>query len=172
MKKERSWKFNIIDLLAIIIIIAVVGFLAVKLFSSRDAEGTKPEQLGEMKYVVEVRGLQKDIYDSVAAMLPCKMAASGKMIEDAYIESVSCQPCTVEYLEAASPVNPHFNRWLKTDGDEQYVDAFFYCTATIDYSDLLNMVGTQEVRVGRMHYIKSVDFELVGTIISIEKENQ
>ena len=171
MKKERSWKFNIIDLLAVIVIIAAAVFLGFKILGGGDDDGTG-SQMGTLNYVVEVKGLQKEMYDNVAEMIPCQMAASGKWVAGSYIESVSCEPCVVEYQEASSPVNFHLTRWVKTGEDEEYVNAYFYCTATVDFSDLLNMVGTQEIRVGRSHYVKSVDFELVGTIISVEKPEQ
>ena len=34
---------------------------------------------------------------------------------------------------------------------------------------MFNMVGTQEIRVGRNHYLKGVDIELIGTIRKMSK---
>lgn len=169
MEKKRGWKFNIIDLLAVIVIIAAAVFLGFKIIGGEKKNDTQNVHMGGLKYVVEVKGLQKDMYDNIEKMIPCQMAASGKWVDDSYIEAISCEPCTVEYQEAYSPINYHLTRWVKAGEDEEYVNAFFYCTAEVDYSDLLNMVGTQEIRIGRSHYVKSVDFELVGTVISVEK---
>ena len=167
MEKKRSWKFNIIDAVVILLVLAALAFLAMKLLGSSD--GKTAEKPGVLEYVVEVKGLQKSVYDNIAAMIPCQMAASGKWVEGSYIESVDCEPCLVEDMEATNPVNGHLKPTVLPGDGEEYVNAFFYCKAEVDLNNLFNVVGTQEVRVGRSHFVKSVDFELVGTILSIKK---
>ena len=39
----------------------------------------------------------------------------------------------------------------------------------MDLNDKLNMTGNQEIRLGRSYYLKSVDIEFSGYIISMEK---
>ena len=41
----------------------------------------------------------------------------------------------------------------------------------MDLNDNLNLTGTQELRLGRSYYVKSVDIEVNGTIISREKRD-
>lgn len=167
MEKKRSWKFNIIDAVVILLVLAALAFLAMKILNP--SSKNEPERPGVMEYVVEVTGLQKSVYDSIAAMIPCQMAASGKWVDGSYIQSVEYKPCAVETFEAANPVNAHLTPTVIPGEEEEYVTAYFHCSAEVDLNNLFNVVGTQEVRVGRSHFVKSVDFELVGTILSIEK---
>lgn len=170
MEKKRSWKFNAVDVIVILIIIAAVAFLAMRLLDrSNDKPAARP---GVMEYVVEVSGLEKEVYDNVAALLPCQMAASGKWVAGSYINAVESVPCQVEKYEASNPVNAHYKPQVLPGEDEEFVTAYFYCSAEVDLNDMLNLVGTQEVRIGRSHYVKGVNFELVGTILSVEKHEQ
>ncbi len=50
-----------------------------------------------------------------------------------------------------------------------YVNAYYLCECAVDLNDKLNLTGNQEIRLGRSYYLKSVDIELSGTIISMEK---
>jgi hypothetical protein len=166
MKKKLIWKFNIVDILIIILIIAIIAFVGYKIIGAQRASANSDK--GTITYVVKVEGLEKGLYDNIAACLPAQMANSGKYI-DGNITEVSSEPCDVEYEEVSSPVNYALKGYLKVPEDREYVTAYFTCTAAVDFSDLLNMVGTQEVRLGRSYYVKGIDFEIVGTVISLEK---
>ena len=165
MKKERAWKFNIVDVIVLLVIIAAVVFFA---WRSLFPEKEEPPVMQVIRYDVEVPGMTRDMYEEVAALIPCQMAASGHWV-NGYIRSVDWEPCQVEYIEASSPVNPNETQWIKADPDTEYVTAVFHCEANIEAGDMFNTVGTQEIRVGRSHYLKSVDIELIGTIRSLEK---
>lgn len=166
MKKKLVWKFNIIDIIIIILILAVLAFLGVKVVNARNSGAAV--NMGTITYVVEVPALEKGLYEQIAAYIPTQMAASGKWVNGNII-SVESVPCELEYLEVTNPVNPTLTGYVKAAPEQEYVTAYFTCTATVDLNDLLNTVGTQEVRLGRAHYVKSVDFEVSGTIISLEK---
>lgn len=166
MKKERSWKFNIVDILVIAVIAAAALFFAGKFLRQPDAAGD--EKPGQIRYEVQVSGLSRALYDEIAACVPCQMAASGKWIEG-YLREVRAEPCEIAYLEATSPVNAAQKQILAADPEAEYVNAIFTCEAPVDLNDLFNMVGNQEIRLGRSYYVKSVDIELSGTIISLEK---
>jgi hypothetical protein len=166
MKKKLFWKFNIIDIIIIILVLAVLAFLGMKVYNAK-AVGNNAK-MGTITFVVEVPALEKGLYDEIAAYIPTQMAASGKWV-DGNIVSVTSVPCKVNYLEVTNPVNATLSTYMETPPDVEYVTAYFTCTAAIDLNDLLNMVGTQEVRLGRAHFVKGVDFEISGTVISLEK---
>lgn len=166
MKKERSWKFNVIDWGIVVVILAVIAFFCWK-FLAPD-KSIVPEKKGIIRYEVEVPGLEKSMYERIAATIPAQMAASGKLI-DGNILSCSATPCEVDYVQVSSPVNVNEIQWVKADPNAEYVTAVFVCEAEFVPDNNLNMVGTQEIRIGRHHYVKSVDIELIGTIIALSK---
>ena len=165
MKKERRWRFNAVDAVVILAILAAVFTFTYK---SLHPEPEPVKNMGIIRYEVEVPGMTRDLYEEIASRLPCQMAASGKMV-NGFIRSVDWEPCSVEYIEVSSPVNPNETQWIKADPGVEYVTAVFSCEANVDLNDKFNMVGTQEIRVGRSHYIKSVDIEIIGTIRKMTK---
>ncbi len=164
----KKWKLNIVDILVIAVIVAVAAFFGAKFLRSSNVVPSAGTKTGTITYVVEVAGMTRELYDEVAACVPCPMAASGEWV-GGEIQSVSCKPCSLKWIEVASPVNASQTQWVEADPEQEYVTAYFTCQAKIDLNSLLNMVGTQEIRLGRHHYVKGVDIELIGTIVSMEK---
>jgi hypothetical protein len=166
MKKKLLWKFNIVDIFIILLIIAIIAFVSYKIIGTQRAASSK--EMGTMTYVVKVSGMEKSLYDNIVSCLPSQMANSGAYIYGDVV-SAEYEPCDLEYEEVSSPVNYALKGYVKVPEDREYVTAYFTCSARVDFKDLLNMVGTQEIRLGRSYYVKGVDFEVVGTIISFER---
>ena len=167
MDEKRKRKLNIVDVVVIVLILAAAVFFAWKLMQDKK-DGDAPGQPGIVRFVVEIDGLQKEVYEQAAAMLPAQMAASGKMVDGWILETWS-EPVTVERILAKSPVNASREQELLPVEGTEYVNAYFVCENSIDLSDRLNLTGNQEIRLGRSYFLKTVDLELNGTIISLEK---
>lgn len=167
MEEKRKRRLNIVDLVVIVILLAVIAFLGWKVVN-RSKDGGSSVRMGKVTFVVEVDGLRADLYEGTAALVPCQMAASGAMV-DGYIRESWCVPCTVERIRAKSPVNSSLEQEILPEEGVDYVNAYYRCEAAIDLNDKLNLTGNQEIRLGRSYYLKSIDIELSGTIISMEK---
>ena len=76
-KAKRVGNFNIIDIIAVILIVAVVAFGAWKLLGS--SGGTAAEDGGMVKvtYVVKCEGVPTELYETCQAHLPSPLMASG-----------------------------------------------------------------------------------------------
>ena len=164
-KKKR--RLNIVDIVVIVVILAAAVFFGWKL-THRGGDSGAQARPGTIRFVIEVDGLRKDMYDPTAAMLPCQMAASGSLV-DGYILETWANPVTVISIKAKSPVNQSLEQELAPEAGVDYVNAYYLCECAVDLNDKLNITGTQEIRLGRSYYLKSVDFEYSGTIISVEK---
>ena len=164
-KKKR--RLNIVDIVVIVVILAAAAFFGWKL-THRGGDSGAQARPGTIRFVIEVDGLRKDMYDATEAMLPCQMAASGSLV-DGYILESWANPVKLLSMKAKSPVNASMEETLEAEEGVEYVNAYFLCECGIDLNNLLNITGTQEIRLGRSYYLKSVDFEYSGTIISVEK---
>ena len=164
-KKKR--RLNIVDIVVIVVILAAAAFFGWKL-THRGSDAGAQTRPGTIRFVIEVDGLRKDMYDSTAAQLPCQMAASGSLVDGFILESWA-NPVKLISMKAKSPVNASMEETLEAEEGVEYVNAYFLCECGIDLNNLLNITGTQEIRLGRSYYLKSVDFEYSGTIISVEK---
>ena len=166
MEEKRKGRLNIVDIVVIVIILAAAVVFGWKLtHRGSDAPAVRK---GTIRFVVEVDGLRKDLYDATAALVPCQMAASGSLV-DGYILETWGNPCTVTHIKAKSPVNASLEQELLPEDGVDYVNAYYLCECAVDLNDKLNLTGNQEIRLGRSYYLKSVDIELSGTIISMEK---
>jgi len=167
MEEKRRHRLNIVDIVVIVVLLAAVVFFAWKLISRNSGSGT-PARPGTIRFVVEVDGLRRDLYDGTAALVPCQMAASGDLV-DGHILETWANPVTVISIRAKSPVNSSLEQELVPESGLEYVNAYYLCECAVDLNDKLNMAGNQELRLGRSYYLKSVDLEFSGTIISMEK---
>ena len=165
-KPRRKW--NIVDIVILVVILAAAAFLVLRLTALRDEDDDAEEKPGIVRFVIEVDGLRSDLYEGIAELIPCQMAASGHLV-DGYILETWANPVTVLTIKAKSPVNNSLEQYMEPEEGVDYVNAYFRCEADVDLNDNLNLTGTQELRLGRSYYLKGIDLELSGTIIAMEK---
>lgn len=154
-KAKRTGKLNIIDLIAIVLIVAVVAFAGWKLLGRGGAD----DGAGTVKvtYVYKVEGVAAELYESCQAYLPSPLMASGALV-GGQIESVEKTPYYV--LNANG-------EWVE---DPYHVNLYFTATTeTTDSEVKLFKVGEQELHIGKSGYIlKSEYLEFnEGTIVDI-----
>jgi hypothetical protein len=159
-------KLNIIDLIAIIVIIAVVALLGMKLLSNSDSAGLGGE--GEpVVYTVLVKGVEAEVYESIQNELPSQLMASGELL-DGYVTKVEATPAEEdEYSISESNGVTTISR-----EDSGEYDLVFTIEATVE-DNVTSELGTQEIRVGKSHIVKTTTFELEGgTILTCQRQEQ
>ena len=161
MEKSKR-KINIIDIIIIIVIIAVAAFFAYKFLGGKGKLAPK----AQITYTFLVQAVPKEEYQSILKFVPDKQVSSGSLIE-CDVKSVTAVPCKVDKIEKTN--TDSFVRSTIIPSGE-YVDLTFTVTSQVTASSLLNEVGTQEVRVGRSNIIKTKNFEMTGTVITLERK--
>lgn len=161
-------KINIIDLLVIIIAVAVVAAVALKMTGHMGA--VRSEAGTNITYTVRVEGVNQEVYDNIqkyidqaiAQKKPGDRLMSNGDLLSAYVTGVTAQP-----HEAKAALTT-------TDGAlvipmmEDTVDLTFTIQASVS-NNVKTEVGSQEVRVGKTHVVKTTHFELNnGVILSCE----
>ena len=142
-KAAKLGKFNVVDVAAVILIVAAVVFVAWKvLLSDRDTE----EKPVTMTYRVLTEGVSSDLYESVQQNIPSQLMASGKLL-DGEILAVEQGPYYV----------------IGTDGewspDPQHVNLYFTVRHHTTAGEvLLNKVDEQEIRIGRKDYTLKTEY--------------
>lgn len=172
MNEPKKRKFNIVDIIVLLILLAAVVFFAIKVLKPEAADSvvnavTPERKVGTAHLVVEVAGLRKDVYDTVADLLPCEMLAYGKL-NDGRVLSATCKDCELAYIQVENSINQATTCYVVPDPDTEYVTAFFECEAPVDLTDDNHASNNQELRIGRMYYVKGLMFEFTGTIIQLE----
>lgn len=76
-KAKRIGKFNIVDIIAVILIVAVVAFVGWKLLSRGSVEAGETA-MTNVTYTVKVEGVPAELYETCQAHLPSPLMASGR----------------------------------------------------------------------------------------------
>ncbi len=155
-------KLNIIDLLVILLLIVAVCLVAIKVLRHDGAGNGSGTTL---TYTVEIDGVAKSVYEEVKSFLPAdgsgdQLMANGALV-DAYVTDVKAIP-HVNY-----GVNDAGQATVSTEQNGR-LDLIFTVRANV-FNTITNEVGTQEVRVGKTHILKTTHFEFInGTILSCD----
>ena len=160
-KAKRIGKFNIIDLIAVILILAVLAFAGWKLLGRGGAADMGEENMVKVTYVVKCEGVPAELYETCQAHLPSPLMASGALV-GGQIESVEKEPYYV--------LGPD-GEWIE---DPDHVTLLFTATTETAAGEVMTTkVGDQEVRIGKTDYnLKSEYIEFSdGTITTVTWEN-
>lgn len=147
---EKKRRFNIIDVLVLVLLVAAVAFLGVKVANRLESQGDNTISL---KYQVMYEGVSTDLYDAAAEHVPSQIMASG-VLYDSYVTDVEKRDYYV-YEDGEWVVDPYHCTLVFTV--EGYVD-----NATV----LTTVVGSQEVRVGKEHVLKTQYLEFDKGIVT------
>jgi len=151
MEQKAKKRFNVVDIIAVILILAVLVFAGYKLMNR--GSGAAPVEKVKVTYTVKAECVAPELYENVKKHLPSKMMASGAFVGGEII-AVEKQPYFVLGPDGQWVEDPyHINLLLTAE------------TAVTDGAVMLTKVGEQEVRVGKEHIIKSEYVELAKTTI-------
>ena len=156
-KAKRVGKFNIIDIIAVLLILAVLVFAGYKLMNRGKGGAAEVEKV-KITYVVRVENVAKELYDTCQAHLPSKLMASGALV-GGEIVSVEKTPYYV--------LGPD-GQWVE---DPDHVNLYLTATTEVNGGPVMTTkVGDQEVRIGKKDYIlksEYVEFQ-GGTVVDVQ----
>ncbi len=135
-------KLNLIDLAVVLVILVVAAALCMKLFGNKAVEAvTSPDKA--ITYQVVCEDVPQAVADYCTANTGEQLLSSGKLL-NAYITA-----CDVQ------------------EGDEGY-DLYFTVEGTASFAGHTYKLGSQEVRVGMEHLVKTTSIECTGIICALE----
>ena len=147
---EKKRRFNIIDICVLALIVAVVGFLGYKVANGIQSRGADTITL---KYQVMYEGVSNDLYDAAAEHVPSQIMASG-VLYDSYVTAVEKK----DYFVYEN------GEWVK---DPYHCNLVFTVEGNVANATVLTTeVGSQEVRVGKVHVLKTQYLEFDEGVIT------
>lgn len=159
-KGKLFGKLNIIDLIAILLILAVLALIGYKLLDGKSSSLAGGGQ--SIVYTVEVKGVEPEVYENIKAMLPSQLMAAEEML-DAYVTDVQATPVENDTYNVVWNDSLKQNVITRVEGGTY--DLVFTIEGTIT-NTLTSELGTQEIRVGKSHIVKTTTFELEGGVIT------
>jgi hypothetical protein len=162
-EKKRFGKLNAVDFVILLVIAAAAVFFAVRYFGAGD--GGAGDTV-EIQYTVTIDALPASLYEAAAATLPDSMISDENTVSGAILSSVA-EPVLVESLETNNNYNSNTAYTVIPGEEEAFVKAVFTCRATVSSSSVSYKLGAQDLRIGRLHILKTKELELVGTLTSM-----
>lgn len=150
-------KINIIDLLVLLLIVAVAVVVGIKLLGGGGLLGNDA-QGATITYTVKVSGVDPTVYDNIKGYKGDALMASGTVIAGSEIMDITQTPHT-----ASATIDTQSGA-LVVPLDQDLVDVTFTIKARVP-DRITNEVGTQEVRIGKTHTVKTIHFEFVNGVI-------
>ena len=139
-------KLNLIDLAVIVVVVAVVAALGMKLFGNDAVEAvTSPDV--QITYQVVCEDVPEAVADYCTENYSGQLLSSGKLL-NAYI--TGCEA---------------------VETPDETINLYFTIEGTSSYSGNTYAMGSQEVRVGMEHLVKTSDIECNGIICALEAKH-
>lgn len=155
-RKRRGVRFNLVDGIVLLIVLLGAVFLGMKLLGGGESVA---HSAGRIEYTVLVPGVRAEVCQHIEQLHQSagavQLMANGAMV-DGYVTAVSSTPHVTHEANADGVVVT-----AQEQGEDARWDMLFTIQAAVD-SAVTNKVGTQEVRVGKSHIVKTADYELEG----------
>lgn len=139
-------KLNLIDLVVVLVIVAAIAAVGMKVFGN-DVVDAVTSQKVTLTYEVTCQDVPEHVADYCEAHTGGQLLSSGNLL-DAYITD-----CQVQRTG---------------EGEDVQYDLLFTIEAHTTFSSATYAVGSQEVRVGKEHLVKTGDIEVEGIISGLE----
>lgn len=165
-KGKLFGKINIIDLLVLVVVIAALAFAAFRLLGGGDANPV--DAATKLTYTARVGPVDQETYDEVLRQLEAaggrdQLMADGELV-DGYVTGVVAEPHKTYEADANGQVVAS----TEDPANGGRYDLIFTVEANVP-SVTTNKVGTQEVRVGKTHILKTTHFEFsYATILTCD----
>lgn len=161
MKNGRLFgKLNVIDLIVILLVVAVAAAFIVKRSGAVENAALSGAKQEEISYSVLCRMVPIGLLPEAEKEVGNQLMSNGEMIESCFVESVEKVPYYELYVDADGE--------MQKAESEEYCSLLFTIGGTAPYLDNAYQLGSQEVRVGKSHIVKTKTIELTGTVISME----
>jgi len=145
---QKKWKFNIIDIIAVVLILAVVVFLASKLMGKE----TGSAEIVDIRYTVLCENQSAEIYDAVQKYIPSTLMASGSLY-NAQIVSVTAEPTLI----------CSGGTWV---ADPSHMDLTFVVEGKVEKGAVLvPTLAAQEIRIGKEIILKTEYLEFDPAVV-------
>ena len=141
-------KLNLIDLAVVVIVVVAVASVAMKVFGNQAVSAVTSQQV-KLTYEVVAEDVPQHVADYCVAHTGGQLMSSGKLLDGSI---TGCEAVEV------------------SEGDGTRTDLYFTIEVNTTFSNSAYSVGSQEVRVGIEHLVKTSDIEVTGVVSSLEVE--
>ena len=158
-KGKLFGKINLIDLIVVVVLVLVVAAVGWKLAGSKITDAIE-SNAPTMKYEVLCTEIDPDTCDFAVSHIGGQLMSNGDLLDGTITD------CVIE---------PHMITVLDSDGNAKQVEdpdfhnLRFTIQSKVAETSNAFAVGSQELRVGKSHIVKTAMLEVAGYITSMEE---
>ena len=156
-------KISIVDLLVLILLVAIVAVLGLKLLGRNGTLPGASSGAAKITYTVQVNNVYPEVYEGILPYVEQEggdqLMASGNLLSG-YVVAVEAVPHDSNTVSVNSSTGA-----LTFPLADDLLDLTFTVEATVPDA-ATNELGTQEVRIGKSHNLKTTHFEFASGIIT------
>lgn len=149
-------KFNVIDVIVVLLVLAVIVAIGWKTVTSKPAMVEEEEE-------VELHFENADhlIYGVVCQKIPEEVAK-------AFRSQMELSRAKRRLMSNGEPLEGYITDCTYETGEDGLCSVYFTIEAILEKEDGICSVGTQEIRIGKGHIVKTYEIETSGTIYFME----
>lgn len=152
-------KLNLVDLLVVLAILFAVGAVAWSTLGDNISSAVDSiRDIPPVTYTVRCINVDNTVAEYAETQVGTQLMASGAMV-DGYITDVLVEPSTVVILDSDGNAKEAENSSYKT--------VTFTIEANVEPVTNAYAVGSQEVRAGKTHIVKTLTLEIQGIITTM-----
>ena len=148
---------NVVDLIAILVIVAVVAGVIWKIGFNKISDAIAADM--EITYTVKVEQVDVELYERIKETVPSTIMTNGTYVDGEFTD--------VELLGYVTEGKDEYGNVVYYE-DETMCDLLFTAKAKVPHGSVNLPVGSQEVRLGKEHIVKTRYFEVTGIVMSLD----
>ena len=159
-RSEKKRKFNIIDVIVLVILVAALAFAGYKLLNRGSGELGDADALSapNVRFTVLCDDVDATMADNILASLASEpMEIGGTTVS------------MTRLYNSNKLVDAQIVEWTVEDGTDGTKDVRLTVEANATATPGAYSVVTQEIRIGKDYIVKTVGVEITGQILSLEK---
>ena len=158
-KGKLFGKVNLIDLIVVIVLVLVVVAVGWKVAGGKITEAIE-SNAATVRYEVLCTEIPNEVCEYATTHIGGQLMSNGDLLEG-YIVDCVAQPHMIAVADASG--NP------TQVEDPEFQNLVFTIETQVSEAANAYSVGSQEIRVGKQHIVKTVMLEVTGDIISMEE---
>lgn len=156
-------KVNLIDLLVVLLIVFAIGAVGWKMLGSQvTAAVDSIRDIPAMTYEVRCIEIDPEVAEYSTTQIGTQLMSNGELM-DGYITGVVVEDAILTLVDA--------NGNTVEAVDPYYKVVTYTIEANVEPTANAYAVGSQEVRAGKTHVVKTVTLEVAGIITTMEEAN-
>lgn len=152
-------KLNLIDLVVILLVVAVAAAFVIKRGSVTEVDPLADAPQEAIEYDVICRMVSKVMLPDFQKAVDRKeqLMSMGELVESCFLQDMKVEPYPETYVDG--------NGELQHAESEDFCTVIFTIGGTAPFEGNSYHVGSQEVRTGKSHILKTRTIEITGNVI-------